>query len=169
MAAITQIRHQHSDGRAYYERTVAEGKTDKEALRCPKRRISDAIYARLLADARQAAAICPEGPGGQPGNDSASSAAGSHPAHRLFGPATPGPATTLRPAHSPGGGAGHSPVAATQPPAKPQVRVERPQRSEDERPGGAARRRPHSAARKAPWDPELASEATTAKKTQATT
>ena len=29
MAAITQIRHPHSDGRAYYERKVAEGKTHK--------------------------------------------------------------------------------------------------------------------------------------------
>ena len=45
MAAITQIRHKHSDGRAYYERKIAEGKTHKEALRCLKRRISDAIYA----------------------------------------------------------------------------------------------------------------------------
>jgi len=34
MAAITQIRHRHSDGRAYYERKLAEGKTHKEALRC---------------------------------------------------------------------------------------------------------------------------------------
>jgi transposase len=150
MAAISQIRHKHSDGRAYYDKKLAEGKTHKEALRCLKRRISDAIYAALVADARRAAALRPQGPGGQPGDDSASSAAGSHPAHRLFGQATPGPATTIRPAHSPGGRAGHSSIAATQPPAKPQVQVERPQRSEDERPGGAARRRPHSAARKAP-------------------
>ena len=61
-----------------------------------KRRISDAIYARLQADARQAdarqAAKAREtGPGGQPGNDSDSSAAGSHPERRLFGQATPGP------------------------------------------------------------------------------
>ncbi len=169
MAAVTQIRHTHSDGRAYYEKKIAEGKTGKEALRCLKRRISDAIYAALVADARQAAAAtCPQGPGGQPGNHFVSRAAGSHPERRLFGQATPGPATTLRPAHNPGARARHSPVAAIQPPAKPQVQVERPQRSEDERPGGAARRRPHSAARKAPRDPELAPEATTAKKTQAT-
>jgi transposase len=150
MAAISQLRHKHSDGRVYYDKKLAEGKTHKEALRCLKRRISDAIYAALVADARRAAALRPQGPGGQPGDDSASSAAGSHPAHRLFGQATPGPATTIRPAHSPGGRAGHSSIAATQPPTKPQVQVERPQRSEDERPGGAARRRPHSAARKAP-------------------
>jgi transposase len=54
MAAITQIRHRHSDGRAYYDKKVAEGKTHKGALRSLKRRISDAIYACLLADARRA-------------------------------------------------------------------------------------------------------------------
>jgi transposase len=96
MAAVTQIRHSHSDGRAYYEKKIAEGKTHKEALRCLKRKISDAIYARLRADARMAARPVGEGPGGQTGNGSDSSAAGSHPEHRLFGQATPGPATTLR-------------------------------------------------------------------------
>ncbi len=163
MAAITQIRHRHSDGRAYYEKKLAEGKTHKEALRSLKRRISDAIFARLQADARRAAEASVTGPGGQPGNDSASSAAGSHPARRLFGQATPGPATTIRPGATAGipsgprssraesrGRAGHSPVAATQPSAKRQAQVERPERSADERPGGTARRRPHSAARKAP-------------------
>src|ERR1700730_2871727 len=102
MAAITQIRHRHSDGRAYYDRKIAEGKTHKEALRCLKRKISDAVFARLQADARQAAATAAaKGPGGQPGNDSDSSAAGLPPEHRLFGQATPEPATTLRPATQP--------------------------------------------------------------------
>ena len=96
MAAITQIRHKHSDGRAHYDRKIAEGKTRKEALRSLKRRISDAIYARLRADARQAAAAASKDPGGQPGNDSDSSAGGSHPGHPLFGQATPGPDTSLR-------------------------------------------------------------------------
>ena len=108
MAAITQIRHTHSDGRAYYERKIAEGKTCKEALRCLKRRISDAIYAALVADARQAAAARPGGPGGQPGNLSVSRAAGSHPERRLFGQATPGPDPTLRPAAEPMPKASHS-------------------------------------------------------------
>jgi transposase len=151
MAAITQIRHRHSDGRAYYEKKLAEGKTHKEAVRSLKRRISDAIFARLQADARQAAEASVTGPGGQPGNDSASSAAGSHPAHQLFGQATPGPATTIKPGATAGipsgprssraesrGRTGHSPVAATLPPAKPQVQVERPEPSEDERPGGGS-------------------------------
>jgi transposase len=98
MAAITQISHRHSTGRAYYDRKIAEGKTHKEALRCLKRRISNAIYARLLADAQQARAAGATGPGGQPGNDSVSSAAGSHPERRLFGQATPEPRPSLRPA-----------------------------------------------------------------------
>jgi transposase len=98
MAAITQIRYRHSDGRAYYDRKLAEGKTHKEALRSLKRRVSDAIFGRLQADARQASApASTDGPGGQPGNDSVASAAGSHPEHRLFGQATPGPEPTLRP------------------------------------------------------------------------
>ena len=33
MAAVTQIRHRHSEGRAFYERKLAEGKSGKEALR----------------------------------------------------------------------------------------------------------------------------------------
>jgi transposase len=90
MAAITQIRYRHSAGRAYSGKKLAEGKTRKEALRCLKRQISDAIFACLQADARRAAA---KSPGGQPGHHSASRAAGSHPGHRLFGQATPGPAT----------------------------------------------------------------------------
>ena len=56
MAAVTQIRYRHSDGRAYYDRKLAEGKTPKEALRALKRHVSDAIFARLQADARRAAA-----------------------------------------------------------------------------------------------------------------
>ena len=98
MAAVTQIAHKHSDGHACYQRRIAEGKTPAEARRALKRKISNAIYARLIADARQAAAATAAGPGGQPGNDSASSAAGSHPARQLFGQATPEPSTTLRPA-----------------------------------------------------------------------
>jgi len=51
MAAVTQIRHSHSPGRAYFDRKIAEGKTGKEALRALKRQLSDVIYARLQADA----------------------------------------------------------------------------------------------------------------------
>ena len=102
MAAVTQIRQRHSDGRAYYDKKRAEGKTGKEALRALKRKISDAIYRQLQADARRTSTTSTAaGPGGQPGNDSASGAAGSHPEHRLFGQATPGPATRVRSAATP--------------------------------------------------------------------
>lgn len=96
MAAITQIRNRHSEGRAYYDRKIAEGKTGKEAIRALKRRISDAIYNHHRADALRAARANGEGPGGQTGNDSDASAAGSHPEHRLFDQATPGPKPSLR-------------------------------------------------------------------------
>jgi transposase len=95
MAAVTQIRHRASEGRAYYERKIAEGRTGKEALRSLKRRISDAIFARLQADASRVGRSIEVGSGGQKGNDSVASAAGSHPEHRLFGKATPEPDITL--------------------------------------------------------------------------
>ncbi len=52
MAAICQIRQSGSDGRAYFERKVAEGKTKKEAVRSLKRQVSNAVYRQLLLDAR---------------------------------------------------------------------------------------------------------------------
>lgn len=51
MAAICQLRQPHSDGRAYFDRRVAEGKTTKEALRALKRQISNTVYRHLVADA----------------------------------------------------------------------------------------------------------------------
>jgi transposase len=53
MVAICQIRHPHSDGRAYFERKVAEGKTKKDAIRSLKRHVSNAVYRKLLEDQRQ--------------------------------------------------------------------------------------------------------------------
>jgi transposase len=73
MAAVTQVRYRHSTGRAYYDKKIAEGKTPKESLRSLKRQVSDAVFARLRADVRRAAARS-EDPGGQTGNDSAPSA-----------------------------------------------------------------------------------------------
>ncbi|HEY8826560.1 MAG TPA: IS110 family transposase [Jatrophihabitantaceae bacterium] len=85
MAAVTQIRYPNTIGRAYYDRKIAEGMKHKSALRALKRKISDAIYARMISDARPPVATAMKDPGGQTGNDSVSSAAGSHPeqpAHR---------------------------------------------------------------------------------------
>ena len=52
IAAVTQIRLD-TDGRAYYRRKLAAGKTPLEAMRCLKRRISDAIYRQLARRRRQ--------------------------------------------------------------------------------------------------------------------
>ena len=75
MAAASQLRH-NTDGRAYYRRKLAAGKTKAEAMRCLKRRISDALYRQLRADA---STHVNAGPGGHGGASLHSSAAGSHP------------------------------------------------------------------------------------------
>jgi len=49
LIAICQIRHD-TEGQTYYRRKLAEGKSEKEALRCLKRRISDAVFKKLYAD-----------------------------------------------------------------------------------------------------------------------
>ena len=94
MAAVTQIRYAHSDGRAYYDKKIAEGKTPKEALRALKRKISDALYKHLKADAARAAA--PGNalrPGRAPGERLFRQPLPDlpHPRTPAFGQATPGP------------------------------------------------------------------------------
>jgi transposase len=101
IAAVSQISHRTHPGRVYYDRKIAEGKGSKMALRALKRQISNALYRAMIADAQKRAGINAQGPGGQPRNGSDSSATGSHPEHRHFGQATPGPAPTLRPAAQP--------------------------------------------------------------------
>jgi transposase len=48
LAAVGQIRQRHSDGRAYFDRKLAEGKTKKEAPRALKRHVSNAVHRQLL-------------------------------------------------------------------------------------------------------------------------
>ena len=50
MVAICQIRQTNSEGRAYFERKVAEGKTKREAIRSLKRHVANAVYRQLLVD-----------------------------------------------------------------------------------------------------------------------
>ena len=85
--AIVQIRHD-TEGRAYYRRKLATGKTPMEALRCLKRRLSDVVFRQLLADARQART----GPGGHSGATLKSSAASPTPAADSSDKSLPGPA-----------------------------------------------------------------------------
>ena len=101
IAAATQIRL-NTPGRAYYRRKLAAGKTRAEAMRCLKRRISDALYRQLIADARAAAQATAEaGPGGHRGASHESSAAGSHPHTGTSDQPLPGPAQATLPAPSP--------------------------------------------------------------------
>ena len=53
MVAICQIRQTNSEGRIYFEKKVAEGKTKREAIRSLKRQVSNAVYRRLLIDAEK--------------------------------------------------------------------------------------------------------------------
>ena len=53
MAAVCQLRQVHSEGRAYFDRHVAEGKTGREALRALKRHVSNAAYRKLVTDAKR--------------------------------------------------------------------------------------------------------------------
>jgi transposase len=97
IAAATQVRLD-TEGRAYYRRKLAAGKTRMEAMRCLKRRISDAVYRQLVADARATEADPGDaGPGGHCGASQESSAADSHPHIDTSDQPLPGPAApTLR-------------------------------------------------------------------------
>jgi Transposase IS116/IS110/IS902 family len=103
LAAFVQLRHD-TPGRAYYRRKLAAGKTPMEALRCLRRRLSDAVYRQLAADA----ASQPEtSPGGHPGASVISSAAGPPPDTGTSDQPLPGPAhPTLPPPGRPPKGHG---------------------------------------------------------------
>ncbi len=49
MIAINQARYKGQGG-TYYRKKLAEGKTHREAMRCLKRRVSDAVFRSLTAD-----------------------------------------------------------------------------------------------------------------------
>jgi hypothetical protein len=87
--AIVALRTD-TEGRRYYDRKVAGGKTTKEAMRCLKRRLSDIVYNQMRADAKRLAAS----PGGHPGATLQSSAADSHPDIDNSDQSLPGPATS---------------------------------------------------------------------------
>jgi hypothetical protein len=50
--AFSQLSHA-GVGRDYYERKIAEGKSQKEAVRALKRQISNAVYRQLVRDAQR--------------------------------------------------------------------------------------------------------------------
>jgi hypothetical protein len=97
IAATTQIRLD-TEGRTYYRRKLAAGKSRMEAMRCLKRRISDAVYRQLVADAQAsttdgaAAQTVDTGPGGQGGATLNSSAVDLPPHVDTSEKPLPGPA-----------------------------------------------------------------------------
>jgi transposase len=121
MAGIVQLRHD-TPGRACYRRKRAAGKTPMEAMRCLRRRLSDAVCRQLVADALGQEEASP---GGHPGASLTSSAAGLPPDTGTSDQPLPGPAhPTLPPP-------GHAPKAMAPAGATPRrrargVKVQRP-------------------------------------------
>ncbi|MEV4715418.1 transposase [Micromonospora sp. NPDC049374] len=93
--AVVQLRHD-TEGRAYYRRKLAAGKTPMQAMRALKRRLSDIVYRQMIKDAEKSGT----GPGGHTGATLQSSAANQIPMidtseQSLPGPAEPQPRTPL--------------------------------------------------------------------------
>jgi transposase len=72
VAAVVQVANHHPEGYAYYQRKRAAGKSNLEALRCLKRRLSDAVYRALLQDLAHREAASPAGHSGATLQSSAS-------------------------------------------------------------------------------------------------
>jgi hypothetical protein len=70
MMAVVQLRNP-TEGRAYYDRKVAAGKSPNEAMRCRKRRLSDIVYRTMLNELVTSKAT---GPGGHRGDQRLSQA-----------------------------------------------------------------------------------------------
>jgi transposase len=112
--AIVQLRND-TDGRAYYRRKLAAGKTSMEALRCLKRRLSDVVYRQLIADADHTATTGDHqtdtqaaGPGGHAGATTESSAADLNPVAGSSEKSLPGPAS-----HDPTPAASTTPIRSS--------------------------------------------------------
>jgi len=88
--ATVQLRNP-TEGRAYYDRKVASGKGNMEAMRCLKRRLSDIIYRHMLDDAITQIVT---GPGGHWETSTDSSVTDSHPYAGSSDKPLPGPART---------------------------------------------------------------------------
>jgi transposase len=87
--ATVQLRNA-TEGRAYFDRKNATGKTSMEAMRSLKRRLSDIVYRQMVNDAAAAQRRAREDTGETSTN---SSATGSHPHTGSSEQSLPGPAT----------------------------------------------------------------------------
>jgi transposase len=100
IAAFVQLRHD-THGRAYYRRKLAAGKTPMEAMRCLKRRLSDAVYRQLRSDSQPNDPAVEAGPGGHSGATLSSSAADLTPHIGTSDQPQPEPAPPTLPAPTP--------------------------------------------------------------------
>ena len=88
--AVVQLRNA-TEGRAYFDAKKAAGKTSMEAMRALKRRLSNVVYARMVADQKRREAA---GPGGHSGTTLQSSATDLTPDIGSSDKPLPGPANT---------------------------------------------------------------------------
>lgn len=93
--AVVQLRNP-TPGRDFYRAKKAGGTPSLMAMRSLKRRLSNVVYARMIADQNSRDQSRVTGPGGQRGNDSDSSATGSQPHTGTSDKPLPGPATNQR-------------------------------------------------------------------------
>jgi transposase len=89
--AVVQLRNQ-TKGRACYDTRKAGGMPSMMAMRALKRRLSNVVFARMLAGQKRREA----GPGGQSGTTTDSSATGLTPDTGPSDKPHPGPATHPR-------------------------------------------------------------------------
>jgi hypothetical protein len=96
--AVVQLCHRRTQGRVYFDARKAAGKTSMEAMRALKRRLSNVVYTRMVADQnrRQAA-----GPGGHSGTTLQSSVTDLTPDVGSSDKPLPGPAPQTLPASRP--------------------------------------------------------------------
>ncbi len=88
--AVVQLRNP-TEGRAYFDAKKAAGKTSMEAMRALKRRLSNVVYTRMVADQKRAVAT---GPGGRSGTSLQSSVTDLTPDIGSSDKPLPGPALT---------------------------------------------------------------------------
>ncbi|MFG3602422.1 IS110 family RNA-guided transposase [Micromonospora chersina] len=88
--AVVQLRNR-TEGRAYFDAKKAAGKTSMEAMRALKRRLSNVVYARMLADQKRRQVA---GPGGHSGTTLQSSVTDLTPDIGSSDKPLPGPATS---------------------------------------------------------------------------
>jgi transposase len=88
--AVVQLRNP-TEGRAYFNTKKAAGKTSMEAMRALKRRLSNLVYARMVADHKRRQ---PADPGGHSGTTLQSSVTDLTPDVGSSDKPLPGPATS---------------------------------------------------------------------------